>query len=666
MSGDSPPSPSVEVFISYASHDAAVADAVVEILERHGIACWIAPRDVVPGSLYADEIVGAINDAKVVVLVLSEHSLASPHVGKEIERASSKRRRIISFHIDSAPLTRAFEYFLSESQWIDAGNGGIEAAAAKLVVGVRRHLDPATVNDARHPQPTVSLKRTSVRRRSVVMVGAAAVLAVAFTLVIERIRQSTHEAPLRPAAPAVQAPEIPATPVIPEKSVAVLPFVDMSERKDQEYFSDGLSEELIDLLAKIPDLRVPARTSSFYFKGRQTTIGEIAKALSVAHVLEGSVRKSGNTLRVTAQLIRVDNGYHVWSQTFDRKLDDVFKVQDEIAASVVQTLKVTLLSQPLAQPARTRNTTAYNSYLQGRFFASHNNRDAYARAIPLFEQAVREDPTYALGWAGLARVVARSADHGWIPLASGYDRARAAAAKSLQLDPNLVEGHAMTAYIKSNYDWDWEGDKKEVDIALAGDPTNVDALLVRAQLAFALGQTDDAIRTYQEVLVHDPLSTDALRYLAWQLLYAGRLTESETVSRRLIELDPAHGSALDQLGHIYLARGDARTALTLIEQESDEYWRTMSLPIVYRALGREADSVQALRSVEAKYGDQGPYQIAEVHAYRGEVDAAFEWLERAIVERDGGLTWIKVDNLVANLRSDPRYKTILRKMNLPE
>ena len=666
MSGDSPPSPSVEVFISYASHDAAVANAVVEILERHGIACWIAPRDVVPGSLYADAIVGAINDAKVVVLVLSEQSLASPHVGKEIERASSKRRGIIALHIDSAPLTRAFEYFLSESQWIDVGNAGIEAAGSKLVLGVRRQLDPATANEAHHPQPAVNLKRTSAWRRSGVIVGAAAILAVAFTFVVDRIRLSTHVAQQKLVAPTAGAPEILATQVVPEKSVAVLPFVDMSERKDQEYFSDGLSEELIDLLAKIPDLRVPARTSSFYFKGRQTTIGEIAKALSVAHVLEGSVRKSGNTLRVTAQLIRVDNGYHVWSQTFDRKLDDVFKVQDEIAASVVQTLKVTLLSQPLAQPVRTRNTTAYTSYLQGRFFASHNNRDAYARAIPLFEQAVRDDPAYALGWAGLARVLARSADHGWIPLTSGYDRARGAAAKSLQLDPNLVEGHAIMAYIKGGYDWDWESDKKEVDIALAGDPTNVDALLVRAHLECALGQSDAAMRTYQEVLGHDPLSTDALRYLSWQLLFAGRFAESETVARRLIELDPAHGSALDQLGHVYLARGDPRTALTLIEQESDEYWRTMSLPIVYRALGREADSVQALRSAEAKYGDQGAYQIAEVHAYRGEVDAAFEWLERAIVERDGGMNWIKIDNLVANLRSDSRYKTILRRMNLPE
>jgi TolB-like protein len=276
------------------------------------------------------------------------------------------------------------------------------------------------------------------------------VLGIAY-LLVDKFWLSKHTTNEQPVA-AVTPGATPAAPAIPGKSVAVLPFVDMSEKKDQEYFSDGLSEELIDLLTKIPGLRVPARTSSFYFKGKQTTIGEIGKELSVAHILERSVRKSGNPLRVTAQLIRVDNGYHVWSQTFDRKLDDVFKVQDEIAAAVVQTLKVTLLTRPVAQPARAPNTAAYTSYLQGRFFAAHNSRDGNARAVPLFEQAVRDDSTYALGWAGLARVVARSADNGWVPLASGYDRARAAAAKALQLDSNLVEGHAIMAYIKSTYD----------------------------------------------------------------------------------------------------------------------------------------------------------------------------------------------------------------------
>src|SRR5579862_9085406 len=303
---DSLPLPK-DVFVSYASQDAVVANAVVEALERQGIPCWIAPRDVVPGSLYADEIVGAINEAKVVVLVLSEHSLASPHVGKEIERASSKRRRIIAFHIDSAPLTRAFEYFLSEAQWIDVGIAGIEAAGAKLLVGVRRQLDPAAANEVRYPQPAVNLKRTSAWRRSVVIVGAAVVVAAAVTLVIDRVRLSTGVGRQRPATTAVRAPEIPAIPVVPEKSVAVLPFVDMSERKDQEYFSDGLSEELIDLLSHIPDLKVIARTSSFAFKGKNEDMRSIATKLGVAKLLEGSVRKAGTELRITAQLIRASD-----------------------------------------------------------------------------------------------------------------------------------------------------------------------------------------------------------------------------------------------------------------------------------------------------------------------------------------------------------------------
>jgi TolB-like protein len=250
-------------FISHASQDAAVANSLVEVLEQQGVRCWIAPRDVIPGSLYADGIVRAINGASVFVLVLSAHAVGSAHVGKEIERASSKRRPIIAVHTDSARLTPAFEYFLSESQWIELAPGDTDTAAAKLVAAVRRHLDPSTAQRA--------------------SVGTAA------------------------------------TPAIPEKSVAVLPFVNMSEDRDNEHFSDGLAEELINLLTKIPDLRIPARTSSFFFKGKQTTVTDIAKALGVAYVMEGSVRKSGNRLRITVQLIRADNGYHVWSETYDRE-----------------------------------------------------------------------------------------------------------------------------------------------------------------------------------------------------------------------------------------------------------------------------------------------------------------------------------------------------------
>jgi TolB-like protein len=351
-----------DVFVSYASQDGAVANAVVEALEKQGIKCWIAPRDVVPGSLYADEIVGAINDAKVVVLVLSQHSVASPHVGKEIERASSKRRRIIAFHTDSAPLTRGFEYFLSESQWIDVGAGDIEAAAAKLVAAVRRHVDP-TMTAAPRSEPPTAVPLAKVPRARWMVAGGAILLVALAYFVVEKFWLSGHVAEEKPVAAAVPA-TVPATPTIPEKSVAVLPFVDMSEKKDQEYFSDGLTEELIAHLSHSSDLKVIARTASFSFKGKSEDVRDIASKLGVAHLLEGSVRKSRKDLRITVQLIRASDGTHLWSETYERSVADIFKVQDEIAGTVARALNVALKAGSTGD-GNPRNLEAHNLLLQG-------------------------------------------------------------------------------------------------------------------------------------------------------------------------------------------------------------------------------------------------------------------------------------------------------------
>jgi TolB-like protein len=292
-----------KVFISYASKDVAVADAAVAALERHGVTCWIAPRDVKPGALYAEAIVQAISSARAVVLVLSANSVGSAHVGKEVERASSKRRPAIALRIDDAPLSPALEYFLSESHWIDARAGGMDAALSKLIDAIRdpERAAPKTISTGTSGTSAVkaSALHSKSRNRTLFVAGLAVVAVALAALLADKFwvaKRLSTERPIAAKAPAAA----PATPTIPEKSVAVLPFLDINEKKDQEYFSDGLSEELIDLLTKIPDLRVPARTSSFYFKGKQTTIPEIANALRVSHVLEGSVRKSGNELRISA------------------------------------------------------------------------------------------------------------------------------------------------------------------------------------------------------------------------------------------------------------------------------------------------------------------------------------------------------------------------------
>ena len=359
-----------DVFISYASKDAATANSVVAALESQDFKCWIAPRNVTPGSQYADGIVRAINGAKVVVLVLSESAIASPHVGKEIERASSKQRPIIALKTDATPLTPALEYFLSESQWVEVGAEGAEAALAKLSDAVRRHLSasPASAvapSAVAAPPGRPPLVRAPPKRRIpwiATLVAGGAALTLAY-FVVDKVWLSKQAASERNAAALT-----PAAAAISDKSVAVLPFIDMSEKKDQAYFSDGLAEELIDMLAKVPDLRVPARTSSFYFKEQHATIAEIAKALSVAHILEGSVRRSGNTVRVTVQLIRADNGYHLWSETYDRDLQDVFKVQDDISHMVVEKLRLTLVNAAPIAAARVTNPEAHNLYLQGRYF----------------------------------------------------------------------------------------------------------------------------------------------------------------------------------------------------------------------------------------------------------------------------------------------------------
>jgi TolB-like protein len=339
-----------DVFVSYASQDASVANAVVENLEQQGIKCWIAPRDVRPGTEYADAIVAAINESKAVVLILSASAVGSSHVGREIERAASKHKRIIAYRMDSAPLSRSLEYFLSNSQWIDVQALGRQAALGKLA---------ETVSQAPAAPPPQALPAKggsgSAMKRAVV--GAVIVVALAF-----RYWPSKHG-----TAPAV-AP-------ISDKSIAVLPFADMSQKKDQEYFGDGMAEEILDLLAKIPGLTVIGRTSSFQFKGKNEDLRKIGTELNAAYVLEGSVRSSGDQVRITAQLINTRTGAHEWSETYDRPIGDVLKLQDAIAAAVVRELQLTVVSgslKPLDSEKRgglrshTARTSRSRSLGQGR------------------------------------------------------------------------------------------------------------------------------------------------------------------------------------------------------------------------------------------------------------------------------------------------------------
>ena len=650
------------VFISYASADTAVASALVEDLERHGIACWIAPRDVDAGALYADAIVRAITAAKAFVLLLSENSIDSSHVGKEIERASSKRRPIFALRIDAAPLTPALEYFLSESQWVDARSEKMELAHAKLIGAILKSFPAASgritpvipsagATPARHPG----------RRRKPMLLAAVLVIVVLALagLLVSRIWLG-KQIPVRPETVA-------ATKVVSDKSIAVLPFTDMSEKKDQEYFADGMTEEIINMLSKAPDLRVPARTSSFYFKGKSARLSDIARELGVANVLEGSVRRSGNQLRVTAQLIRADTGYHVWSETYDRHLSDVFKVQDDIANAVAQTLQISLMGGPLTrQQGGTHNLEAYLLYLRADKALADFSASPIGEARKNIEQAIKLDPDFILAWTMLGWIDTNLAQLRELPIEEGYGQARQLAQHALQVNPDLADAHLLLGYIHRTYDWDWAAAQSEARRGLALDPRYWFALELNGQISASVGKWNDAEGYLRKVLAVDPLNSQTHWDLGRALYGAGRFAEAEAEFRRLIEIAPEFAWAHGYLAKTLLAQGKFEQALAAARLESDEANRLDVLPIVLQAAGRKSEADEALKALTAKFADSDAYYVATNYAYRGDHDLAMQWLERAYQHRDAGLVEIVGEHLFKDMASDPRFKAYLRRLNFPE
>src|SRR3984893_3627741 len=421
---------SARVFVSYASQDAAVAVALVESLERHGVACWIAPRDVKAGALYADALVRAISGANTFVLVLSKSAIASSHVGKEIERASSKKRPIIALRIDAAPLTPALEYILSESQWVDAQTGSMEAAYAKLIDAIR---DPART--APRNTPAVPLEVSAATARAAhpklrfnwillaagtvfVVVALAALLAGKFWL-SKRVVPPEHEAAA--AAPTATS----SVAAMSGKSIAVLPFADMSEKKDQGYFADGIAEEVLDRLAKVPGLRVVGRASSFQFKGKDTDPASIAAALGVAYLVEGSVRRDAGRARVAAQLLDARTGSQRWSDGFDSDTIDITHVQDTIAAELARALQIAV-EVDAAPRSSVKSPEALDAYLHGLQSLAYPTGEGCEAALAHFRRALALDPTFAPAAIGLARTYAFIGSEGWLAPPVAYARSRAA------------------------------------------------------------------------------------------------------------------------------------------------------------------------------------------------------------------------------------------------
>lgn len=661
-----------KVFISYASRDVVVAEKLCAALEAAQLSCWIAPRDVLAGESYAAAIVQAINSCRMVVLVLSKHAIESPHVLREVERASSKRRPVLSVRMDATELPPELEYFVSANHWLDASGGPVERIFPALVESVRARDAGKTggetlaIGGAARPvadlAPISASNASSSRWRKLALVAALAVIAVGLIYVLaDKFWLSKHVDE--------QQSLVETTPAISDKSIAVLPFADMSEKKDQEYFSDGLTEELLNLLAKIPELKVAGRTSSFYYKGKAVKLAEIARELHVAHLLEGSVRKSGNQVRITVQLIRAADGYHQWSQTYDRQLDDIFKVQDEIAAAVVGALKLKLLPnhKTLIAGTRTENAAAHTQYLLGRQFFNRTNMEDFRRAVAAYKQSIALDPKYASAYAGLAvaeNELSHDPENSLAEVLAGQQRALAAADRAIAIDPVLAEGYEARGFLRFTINWDWAGAEADLSRAFALDPGSYRAYTCYACFLAGLGRLSEALEINKKAIELDPLSADTWFRRSTQLNAAGRLPEARKAATRALEISPEHAFAWFNLGVTSLLEGNPKAALAEFHRASKAR-REAGVAMAEHDLGHVKESQRALDALVAGYASTNAYQVAEMYAWRGERDAAFTWLERAHAQHDGTLVQLKFDPLLARLRSDPRFAAMLKKMGLP-
>jgi TolB-like protein/Flp pilus assembly protein TadD len=670
-----------DVFVSYASQDVSVANSIVAAVERSGLKCWIAPRDVPPGTQYADVIIRAINGTKVLVVVLSEHSVSSAHVGKEIERASAKGRPIIALRTDAKPLTPALEYFLSESQWIDVGTGGVDAAAAKLAEAVRRLIAYPTGVMPPAAAAVESGAKPRFNRPVVAVVALLAVVAAVLAyFVIDKVWLAKHAPPVNTesAASTESATSTPpakaagAAPAFapPPHSIAVLPFVNMSGDPKQDYFSDGLSEELLNSLTTIPDLQVAARTSSFFFKGKEVDLSEVAHKLNVGAVLEGSVRKDGEHVRITAQLINAVTGFHLWSQTYDRDLKGIFKLQTEIATAVTKALQATLMADAAAtiELGGTRNPKAFDAYLVGKNLDRGKiDRDVVLARIAAFDEAIRLDPGFAKAYASKSLSETGFAEYYGVgpEIREHFERGRAAAERSVQLAPDLGEAHSALSEALGNGYLDFTAALAEHERALALSPNDASVLLRAAWFLVDIGRVDEGVAMARRGVSLDQLNFRAYRSLAIALYDAQRYPEAIEATNRALSLNPNDLRQTALRGLALLDMGDAEAARKSCDTPPLDWESRMCLAIAYDKLHRRPEAQAQVAAMKAEMGDAPAYQFAEIYSQWGEIPKALDWIETAYRLKDPGIRSIKTDAFLAPLRAEPRFQEVVRKLNLP-
>jgi TolB-like protein/cytochrome c-type biogenesis protein CcmH/NrfG len=666
------------VFLSYASEDAPAAQKICAALRAGGVEVWFDQSELRGGDAWDAAIRRQIKSCVLFLPVISANAHARTEGYFRLEWKLAVDRShllapdqafVVPVAIDNTPQSdeRLPDRF-RELQWtrLPAGNTPpefVERIKRLLTQDIPRSVTPQhsdaaageTVHAGAYAADVAATGRPSAGLKILPWLGLTVVVA-AGCFGIYRLMLSKH----------ASVPEATATTAAThlDKSVAVLPFADESANKDQGYFSDGLSDELIDMLGKIPDLRVPARTSSFYFKGRQATLGEIGSTLKVANVLEGTVRKSGSALRISAELIRVTDDTRVWSETYDRKLDDVFKVQDDIANSVVAALKVSMLGEPKVRAAPTTSSEAYLHYLRAR--EALQTDDDSGSALPEIERAVELDPSFAQAWQLLGTWHMNAfvgGGHGTYEAV--HSEVLTALQRALTLDPSLADTHAELARLYYTLDFDAGAARPELERALSIDPKNGSALWLAGYIDDASGRFDDAITMHSRGRDLDPLFADNYIQLGNTYYRAGRLPEAAAAFSTVLQRFPLAHTVHYRLGLVLLAQQKPQAALTEFSLEQQPDFRDLGIPLALERLGSKQAAEKMLTQALPRETVSGgaAYQIALVHACAGDKDQTFQWLERAYRQRDAGMHWMKFDPLLQAYRGDPRFQALLAQMH---
>ena len=672
------------VFLSYASQDAEPALRICEALRTGGIEVWFDQSELRGGDAWDASIRRQIKTCALFIPLISRntHSREEGYFRLEWKLAvdrtylmSAARAFLMPIVVDDTQDTDEHvpERF-REVQWTRLPGGNAPAAFVErvrhLLSGEQAVMPPAPLSKAgQTAQYRASIAPGSPVRKAGrfpmwLGITLGLIAALAAYLAFDKLMPSKHPAAAASTTANAPASSASAVPAVNPNSIAVLPFTDMSEKQDQGYFSDGLAETLLDLLAKTPGLHVIARTSSFSFKGKSDDIPTIANKLHVANILEGSVRRSGNHLRVTTQLIRAADGEHLWSETYDREMSDVFKVQDDIAAAVVAALKLKLAPARPTAAQRTSSPEAYNEYLIGNQFANYFSASGFRLATEAYKKATALDPRYAAAYAGLSSAEFMMADDSGE--AAGMVRAEAAADRAIELAPDAAAGYHARGFLRTLRTWDWAGARADAERAIALGPGEAGNYVLLGMVLIVTGHVSESIAALTKGVELDPLSTTGWTLLARAQMYAHDLQAARECAGRALEVSPETPRALGYLGYVQLLEGQAPAALATFQRISDDRWLLLNgKSMAEHTLGHDKESQAALDELQTTFGNTAAYQVAQVHAWRGEKDLAFNWLDRAYAQRDAGLTLLLGDPMLDSLRGDPRLTVLLHKLQLP-